>query len=58
MSGAGRIRQRGPGSWELRYQVGGKTRTETVKGTKRDAQRRLRELLVLVDQNRHPPTTS
>jgi integrase len=49
----GHIRARG-GSWELRYRVGSKTRTETVKGTKRDAQRRLRELLVLVDQNRHP----
>lgn len=49
----GHIRQRS-GSYEIRYQVSGKTRTETVRGTKRDAQRRLRELLVLVDHNRHP----
>ena len=51
---SGHIRQRSPGSWELRYRAGSKTKTETIKGTKRDAQRRLRELLTLVDQNRHP----
>jgi len=51
---SGHIRQRSTGSFELRYQVGGKTRTETFRGTKKDAQRRLRELLTLVDQNRHP----
>jgi integrase len=50
----GHIRQRSPGSWEVRYRAGGKTKTETVRGGKRDAQRRLRELLTLVDQNRHP----
>jgi integrase len=50
----GHIRQRSPGSWEIRYRVNDRTRTETIRGTKRDAQRRLRELLVLVDQNRHP----
>lgn len=51
---AGHIRQRSPGSFELRYQAGNKTKTETFRGTKRDAQRRLRELMTLVDQNRHP----
>lgn len=51
---AGHVRARSRGSFELRYQVGGKTKTETFRGTKRDAQRRLRELLTLVDQNRHP----
>src|SRR5215212_9475592 len=50
----GHIRQRSPGSWEVRYRAGGKTKTETVRGGKRDAQRRLRELLTLVDQKRHP----
>ncbi len=50
----GHIRRRSPGSWELRYQVAGTTKTQTVRGTKRDAQRRLRELLTLADQNRHP----
>ena len=32
------------------YRVADKTRTETVRGGKRDAQRRLRELLTLADQ--------
>jgi integrase len=50
----GHIRQRSPGSWEIRYRVAGKYRTETVHGGKRDAQRRLRELLTLADQGRHP----
>src|SRR4051812_24352656 len=50
----GHIRQRSPGSFELRYQAAGKTKTETFRGNKREAQRRLRELLTLVDQNRHP----
>src|SRR5829696_8939375 len=50
----GHIRQRSPGAFELRYRAGSKTRTETFRGTKREAQRRLRELLTLVDQNRHP----
>jgi integrase len=52
----GHIRQRSPGSWELRYELprgaDGKrrTRTETVRGAKRDAQRRLRELMASVDR--------
>jgi integrase len=50
----GHIRARSAGSFELRYRVGGKTITTTVKGNKRDAQRRLRELLTLADQGRHP----
>jgi integrase len=50
----GHVRQRSPGSFELRYRVGGKTATETFRGGKRDADRRLRELLSLVDNNRHP----
>lgn len=50
----GHIRQRSPGSWEIRYRAGSKTRTETLRGGKRDAQRRLRELLTLADHGRHP----
>ncbi|MCE3248242.1 MAG: integrase, partial [Geminicoccaceae bacterium] len=52
----GHIRQRGS-SWELRLDLprdpvtgARRTRTETVRGSKRDAQRRLRELLSAVDQ--------
>lgn len=50
----GHIRQHSAGSFELRYRAGSKTKTETFRGTKREAQRRLRELLTLVDHNRHP----
>jgi hypothetical protein len=49
---AGHIRPRGPGAWELKYDVDrdpktGRriTRYKTVRGTKRDAQRELRKLL-------------
>jgi len=51
---AGRVRQRSPGSWELRYRVNGKTVTSTFRGGKRDADRELRRLLSLVDSNLHP----
>src|SRR5262249_45099082 len=40
----GHIRQRSPGSWEIRYRVKGKVTTCTFRGSKRDADRRLREL--------------
>ena len=57
---AGHIRARGPGAWELKYDLGrdpitGKrqVRYKTVRGTKRDAQRELRELLGAVDKGRH-----
>jgi integrase len=57
---AGHIRARGPGAWELKYDLGrdpitGKRRIryETVHGSKRDAQRRLRELLFAVDKDAH-----
>lgn len=52
----GHIRQRSPGSWEIRYSLGTdpatgkrKTATTTVKGTKRDAEKELRRLLRSVD---------
>ena len=47
----GTIRQRSPGSWEIQVFLGrdanGKRmrKTETVRGKKADAQRRLREIL-------------
>jgi integrase len=53
---AGHIRQRSQGSWELRVDLPRdpngqrRIRTETVRGTKRDAQRRLREILTEVDK--------
>ena len=52
----GHIRQRGPGAWELKYDVGldpvtGRrvTKTKTVHGAKRDAQRELRAVLTALD---------
>ena len=54
---AGHIRPRGPGAWELKYDIGrdpktGKriTKYKTVRGGKRDAQRELRDLLGTVDK--------
>jgi len=52
---AGHIRERN-GAWEIRYELprgpDGKrrTRTATIRGSKRDAQRRLRELLGEIDR--------
>jgi len=47
---SGHIRQRSPGSWELRYRAGNKTVTATVHGGKRDAEKELRRRLVAVDR--------
>jgi integrase len=54
---AGHIRPRGPGAWEIKYDVGadpltGKriTKYKTVRGAKRDAQRELRTLLGAIDK--------
>jgi integrase len=52
----GHIRRRSDHSWELRYELprdhagARRTRTETVRGSKKDAQRRLRELLGELDR--------
>jgi integrase len=53
---AGHLRQRGS-SWEIKYDIGAdpitgkrRIRYETVRGSKRDAQRRLRDLLGQVDR--------
>ncbi len=51
----GHIRQRSAGSYELRYRASSsKTITTTFRGGKREAERELRRLLSLVDNNRHP----
>jgi integrase len=53
---SGHLRQRSPGSWEIRVELprdhtgARRTRTETVRGAKRDAQRRLREILSEIDR--------
>ena len=57
----GGIRQRSPGTWELNIYLGrdpqGKAQRKwvTVRGTKAQAQRRLRELLVDLDRGIQPP---
>ena len=57
---AGHIRPRGPGSWELKYDLGRdpitgnrRIKYKTVHGAKRDAQRELRNLLGTVDKGQH-----
>ena len=56
----GRIRQRSPGSWQVSFDLGrdatGKrlTKAVTVRGTKAEAQRKLREMLTMLDQGRNP----
>jgi integrase len=47
---SGHLRQRSVGSWEIRYKRDGKTITRTVRGTKTEAQRALRQLLVEHDK--------
>jgi integrase len=60
MRSTGHIRQRTPGSWELRYSLGrdpatGRRRiaTATVRGKRRDAEKELRRLLRTLDLNEH-----
>ena len=57
---AGHIRQRSPGSFELRYSLGtdpatGKRKiaTATVRGTRKDAEKELRRLLRSLDTGEH-----
>jgi len=64
MRSTGHIRERSPGSWEVRYTTGttpdGKQRvaTTTVKGKRRDAERELRRLLTALDTGQYvDPTT-
>ena len=60
MRRAGHIRERSPGSFELRYELGtnpatGKRRTATVtvRGTRKEAERELRRLLRSLDTGEH-----
>jgi integrase len=64
MRPTGHIRQRSPGSWELRYNLGtnpatGKRRlvTTTVKGNRRAAEKELRRLLRALDTGEHVDPT-
>jgi integrase len=64
MRSTGHIRQRTPGSWELRYSLGrdpatGKRRvaTTTVEGKCRDAEKELRRLLRTLDTGEHVDPT-
>jgi integrase len=52
----GNVRQRGKHSWQIQVYTGhGRRHFETIRGNKGDAQRRLRELLTLVDQAIYAP---
>lgn len=64
MRRAGHIRERSPGSFELRYSLGGdpatgkrKVATATVRGTRKDAEKELRRLLRSVDTGEHVDPT-
>lgn len=56
-SGSEGIRERSPGSWEIRYEAPRdasgkrKTRTTTIRGSLRDAQRERRRLMAAIDQD-------
>lgn len=45
----GTKREKSPGCWELRYTVDGKRRSETFRGTRAQADRRLAELRIRLD---------
>ena len=49
MSG-GHVRQRSPGSFELRWRASNKTRTMTIRGTKREAEKELRRRMTDADR--------
>lgn len=60
----GHVRQRSPGTWEVRYTLGtdpgtGKRRTitTTVKGERKDAEKELRRLLRTLDTGEHVDPT-
>ena len=57
----GHVRQRSPGSWEIRYSLGTdpatgnrKIATATVRGSRKDADKELRRLLRSLDTNAPP----
>jgi hypothetical protein len=49
----GHLRQRSPNSWELRWQANGKVCTKTIKGSRREAEKARRAVLVAVDRGEH-----
>jgi integrase len=51
--GEGGIDARGGNSWRLRYRLGGKRFTKTVRGTKTEARKKLRDLLHSGDTGAH-----
>ena len=51
--GEGQIVQRGENTWLCRYRVGGRRLAKTVRGTKTEAQRALRDLLHAGDKGEH-----
>jgi integrase len=51
----GHVRQRSEGSWQLLYHVEGKQKSETVKGTKRLAEKRLTQILREIDEGKWQP---
>ena len=64
MRPTGHIRERSPGSWELRYSLEvdpatgrRRTVTTTVRGKRRDAEKELRRLLGMVDTGEHVDPT-
>ena len=63
MRRTGHIRERSPGSFEIRYSLGTnpatgkrKVSTTTFKGSRKDAERELRKRLVALDKGEHDPT--
>jgi len=55
--GTGSIQPRGPNSWRLRYRIGGRKFEETVKGSRADAAKALRDKLKAGDDGRHVAPT-
>jgi integrase len=56
----GHIRQRSPGSWEIRYDTPGDkrhTRTVTIRGSRKDAEVELRKRLSAIDAGEHVDPT-
>src|SRR5262245_38406544 len=51
--GQGSLRQRGDNVWLLRYRIGPTQFAKTFRGTKKDAQKKLRELLTSGDKVEH-----
>jgi integrase len=55
--GDGSLRERGRNSWELRFKAGGKARSVSFKGTRKEAKAELRRLLGQADAGALPAPT-